>query len=69
MALLKLILILLVGFFIVFLVKKIILTSYNLKSLYDKQSQLDTLKQKHGMVFNKKTRKLEADQSPILPFE
>lgn len=39
----------------------------NIKS--KKEYRYDIAKQRNGIVYNKKTKKLEADQSIILPFE
>ena len=52
---------------IMFLSKKIIEGVLNVKALNEKNFH-DVTRQKHGIVYNKKTQKLEADQSLILPF-
>lgn len=57
------------GVMLVFLIKKAIFIIYNIAELNDKRSCLDSSKQRHGIVFNKRTKQLEADQSVILPFE
>jgi hypothetical protein len=41
---------------------------YNLKALRYASKYPYTSKRKHGIIYNKKTNKLEADQSPITPF-
>ena len=53
---------------IVFFIRKFIESLFNLKVLLSKNNRNDVSKQRHGMVLNKKTGKLEADQSVILPF-
>lgn len=51
-----------------FLMKKLIETIINI-SIINKESKCPNLsKQRHGIIFNTKTNKLEADQSLILPF-
>ncbi len=50
-------------------VKKIVECILNIKVLNKKENHYDVAKQRNGIVYNKKTKKLEADQSIILPFE
>lgn len=54
--------------FIMFFLKKIVESICNLSVLLRKKNYYDVTKQRHGIVINKKTKKLEADQSLILPF-
>ena len=54
--------------FIMYLIKKLVENIANLSILLRKKNYYDVSKQKHGIVYNKKTKKLEADQSLILPF-
>ena len=54
--------------FIMYLIKKLVENIANLSVLLRKKNYYDVSKQKHGIVYNKKTKKLEADQSLILPF-
>lgn len=53
---------------IMFFLKKIMESICNLSVLLRKKNYYDVTKQRHGIVINKKTKKLEADQSLILPF-
>jgi hypothetical protein len=41
---------------------------YNFKALRYASRYPSVSKHKHGIIYNKKTKKLEADQSPITPF-
>ncbi len=50
-------------------VKKIIRTILNLRALNQYRKSPDPINQRHGIVYNKETNKLEADQSPILPYK
>jgi hypothetical protein len=58
----------LVTVFVVFAVGKIGEEYYNIKALRDGTRHPDRTKQKTGIVYNKKTKTLEADQSTITPF-
>jgi hypothetical protein len=53
---------------IMFFLKKIMESICNLIILLGKKNYYDVTKQRQGIVINKKTKKLEADQSIILPF-
>lgn len=53
----------------IFCVKRIIYAILNLIELRHFNRTADPINQRHGIVFNKTTQKLEADQSPILPYE
>ena len=53
---------------IMFLAKKFVESVCNLSILLRKKNYYDVSKQRHGIVYNKKAKKLEADQSLILPF-
>lgn len=53
---------------IMYLIKKLVESIANLSILLRKGNYYDVSKQKDGIVYNKKTKKLEADQSLILPF-
>lgn len=53
---------------IMFFLRKIVESVCNLSILLGKKNYYDVTKQRHGIVINKKTKKLEADQSLILPF-
>ncbi len=48
--------------------KKLIEGIINYSIISKKENKHDVSKQRHGIVYNKKDRKLEADQSTILPF-
>lgn len=51
-----------------FAAKKLIEGIINLSVLLKKGNRFDVSRQKNGIVYNKKEKKLEADQSMILPF-
>ncbi len=51
-----------------FLIKKIVEGVFNLNVVLRKNNSHDISKQRNGIVLNTKTKKLEADQSLILPF-
>ena len=53
---------------IVWTLIKIVEKIFNIKALVYASRNPDVTKQKHGIVYNKKTKRLEADQSPITPF-
>lgn len=50
-------------------VKKIVECLLNILIFNKKENRYNVAKQRNGIVYNKKTQKLEADQSIILPFE
>ena len=50
-------------------VKKIVECLLNILIFRKKENRYNVAKQRNGIVYNKKTQKLEADQSIILPFE
>lgn len=52
----------------VFLIRSIVETGIDLRVAMKEGKAPDRSKQKHSIVYNKKTQKLEADQSLILPF-
>lgn len=54
---------------ILFCLKRAFNILLNIFALVSFKKDADPINQRHGMVFNKKTGQLEADQSPILPFE
>ena len=53
---------------IVWILKKILETYYNIKALRHSTEVTDVTKKRHGIVYNKKDKKLEADQTIITPF-
>ena len=65
----RLLLVFVLGMVAIFLIKKMVEALYNILELRDKTNAYDTTKQRNGMVLNLRTKKLEADQSAILPFE
>jgi hypothetical protein len=65
---LKVLAIILLTIAIMFFTKKIVENIFNLNILLRRKNYYDVSNQKHGIVLNKKTKKLEADQSIILPF-
>lgn len=54
---------------IVYLFKKFVESICNLDVSLRKENHYDVSKQRNGIVLNKDTKRLEADQSLILPFE
>ena len=50
-------------------VKKIVECLLNILIFSKKENRYNVAKQRNGIVYNRKTQKLEADQSIILPFE
>lgn len=57
----KLLLVFILGMMAIFLIKKVVETVYNISELHDKSNACDITKQRNGIVFNTRTRKLEAD--------
>lgn len=57
------------AFAICFFLKRLIESIINISVSLKKENYYDTTKQHQRMVFNKKTKKLEADNSIILPFD
>lgn len=53
---------------VMFLIRKTIECIINLSVLLKKENYYDSTKQHQGIVFNKRKKKLEADNSLILPF-
>lgn len=64
--LLKIILLTIVA---IYAIIKIILAILNLRALNQYRKSPDAIHQRQGIVYNKRTKKLEADQSPILPYK
>lgn len=64
----KLLAIIILTIAIMFFTKKIVESIFNLKMSLRRKNYYDVSNQRHGIVLNKKTKKLEADQSLILPF-
>ncbi len=56
-------------FLIIFCLKRTYYAFMNILALRRYRKDPSSLPQHHSMVFNKKTGKLEADNSPILPYE
>ena len=54
------------GVLLVYILKKLVASMYNLYEL--RNGDIDTTKHCKGCVFNNKTNKMEEDQSVILPF-
>lgn len=69
MAILKLIGIIAFVILGVFSLKRLFFAILNLNALRQYKKHPDPMNQRHGIVYNRKTKKLEADQSPILPYE
>lgn len=66
--LLKVVAIVLLSILVMFLIKKLVEGVFNLNVVLRKDNSRDASKQRNGIVLNTKTKKLEADQSLILPF-
>lgn len=66
--LLKVLAVVLLSILAMFLIKKLVEGVFNLKVVFRKDHSRDISKQKNGIVLNTETKKLEADQSLILPF-
>lgn len=69
MVILKLLGIIVLAIVGVFCLKRLFFAVLNLRALINYKKHPESINQRHGIVYNKKTGKLEADQSPILPFE
>ena len=52
----------------VWAITKLIEKICNIITIYRFNKHPDQAHQKHGIVYNKKEKKIEADQSPITPF-
>lgn len=68
MVIVKLIAIFFLALIGIFCFEKGIQALLNIFVLYRYSKKSDSVSQRHGMVFNEKKQKLEADQSPILPY-
>lgn len=66
--LIKALAILILGIAAIFFMKQIIENTIDLHVSCKKKNRYDVSKQRNGIVLNKRTKKLEADQSLILPF-
>ena len=53
---------------VVWALTRLVETIYNIKALRKAARCPDETKQQQGIIYNKRTHKLEADQSPITPF-
>lgn len=69
MTVLKLIGIITLTVMALYCIKRIIIAILNLHALSQYRRTPDPINQRQGIVYNKRTNKLEADQSPILPYE
>lgn len=66
--LIKALAILILGIAAIFFMKQIIENTIDLHVSCKNKNRYDVSKQRNGIVLNKRTKKLEADQSLILPF-
>lgn len=64
----KIILLSILGVVAIYLVKRLLFTAHTISFLKNKKNINDLTIQRQGMVFNKKTESLEADQSIIDSF-
>ena len=51
-----------------FFTKKFVESIFNLKVFFNRKNHYDVSNQRNGIVLNEKKKRLEADQSIILPF-
>lgn len=65
----KLALLFVLGILVVLAIKKMIFCILNIKLLLNRKDHCNQSNQRHGIVYNKKTNKLEEYQSPKLPYE
>ena len=65
---LKVLAVVLLTIVIMFFIRKLVESVFNLTFMLRKKNLYDVSNQRHGIVLNKETKKLEADQSIILPF-
>jgi len=65
---LKVLAVVLLTIVIMFFIRKLVESVFNLTFMLRKKNSYDVSNQRHGIVLNKETKKLEADQSIILPF-
>lgn len=66
---LKILAIIILTIAIMFFTKKFVESIFNLIFILKKKNWYDVSNQRHGIVLNKETKKLEADNSIILPFQ
>jgi flagellar biogenesis protein FliO len=64
----KIIAVIALGVFAMYLLRRLAENIVKLNISLRKNNMYDVSKQKHSIVYNKRTGKLEADQSLILPF-
>lgn len=69
MEIVRLIGIIVLAMLAVFCLRRIVYAILNIRALNAYRHDANPLNQHQGIVLNKKTRKLEADQSPVLPFD
>lgn len=67
--LIKFLLIAVLGGFLVLCFKKLIFACYKLFDLRQAEKHPENFPQNDGIVFNKKTKKLEENSRPVLPSE
>lgn len=65
---LKVLAVVLLTIVIMFFIRKLVESVFNLTFMLRKKNLYDVSNQRHGIVLNNETKKLEADQSIILPF-
>lgn len=65
----RLTLLFVLGILVVLAIKRMILCVLNIIALFNRKDRCLPINQRHGIVYNKKNKKLEADQSLILPYE
>lgn len=66
---LKILAIIILTIAIMFFTKKFVESIFNLIFMLKKKNWYDVSSQRHGIVLNNETKKLEADNSIILPFQ
>lgn len=66
---LKILAIIILTIAIMFFTKKFVESIFNLIFILKKKNRYDVSNQRHGIVLNNETKKLEDDNSIILPFQ
>lgn len=66
---LKILSIIILTIAIMFFTKKFVESIFNLIFILKKKNWYDVSNQRHGIVLNNETKKLESDNSIILPFQ
>lgn len=65
----KLTLLFFLGILVVLAIKRMIFCILNIRALCSRKYRSNPMHQRHSIVYNKKTKKLESDHKIILPYE